>query len=382
MKKIKAISQAYGTAIIFFSFMIFFFLYGCFGTQKTFSSTENRSLQQKPAFSISTFANQTYQKNMESSRSDQFYQRSFFVDMKTNLERKFGKVKFKDVLVGKHNVLFQESTKIEQPKMKTIATALNNFATKYKNLNISMMLVPNKATVWNAALPWSATNQDQQTSMSQFHAMLNKHISWTDVTKALMKHKKEYIYYRSDHHWTTLGASYAFQEWKKQNLKDVQPLPYTLQAISNSFFGTLANQSGDYQGVGDVVSIPVMKSEDYIVDYVNEQKKTASVYHMDAMKTNNPYDVFFGGNHPLIQIHTTSKRNDNLLIMKDSYANSFIPFLLAYYRTITVVDPRYYYDDLDKLIKDNDIQQVLFLYNVNTFFSDTSLTDLLKSSHS
>lgn len=381
MKKVKAISKAYGTAIIFFSFMIFFFLYGCFGHQTTFSATENRVLQEKPRFSMSAFTNKTYQKNMESSRSDQFYQRSSFVDMKTNLERKFGKVKFKDVFVGKQNVLFQESAKADKQKMKTISTSLNAFAMKYKSLKISMMLVPNKATVWNTALPWSAANQDQQTSMSQFHGMLNKHISWIDVVKPLMKHKKDYIYYRSDHHWTTLGASYAFQEWMEQNLKEVEPVPYTLEAINNSFFGTLANQSGDYHGVGDVVSIPSMKAIDYVVDYVNEQKKTASLYNMDAIKTNNPYDVFFGGNHPLIQIHTTSKRKDTLLIMKDSYANSFIPFLLPYYRTITVVDPRYYYDDLDKLMKDNDIQQVLFLYNVNTFFSDTSLTDLLKTSH-
>lgn len=75
----------------------------------------------------------------------------------------------------------------------------------------------------------------------------------------------------------------------------------------------------------------------------------------------------------------TAQTGKRLLVIKDSYANCFLPFLVPYYKSITVVDPRYYYDDLDKLIKEQDIQEILFLYNANTFFSDTSLGELLEA---
>ena len=88
--------------------------------------------------------------------------------------------------------------------------------------------------------------------------------------------------------------------------------------------------------------------------------------------------MFFGGNHSRIDITTPVDENKNLLIFKDSYANCFIPFLQPYFRSIIVIDPRYYYDDVDRLVTDNSITDVLFLYNVDTFMTDTSLADGLE----
>ncbi|MEG0469487.1 MAG: hypothetical protein RR562_06215, partial [Longicatena sp.] len=87
---------------------------------------------------------------------------------------------------------------------------------------------------------------------------------------------------------------------------------------------------------------------------------------------------FLSGNQPLIDISTTVENQRHLLLIKDSYANSFLSYLLPYYNQITIVDPRYYYEDLSQLIKDRSISDILFLYNANTFFSDTSLQSLLK----
>lgn len=71
--------------------------------------------------------------------------------------------------------------------------------------------------------------------------------------------------------------------------------------------------------------------------------------------------------------------NRHLLLIKDSYANSLIPFLINQYRSITVVDPRYYFEDYSRLIKDDLITDVLFMYNTNTFVQDTSLADMLQN---
>lgn len=374
---VKLICRSYGTAIVFFSFIVGICIYSFFVKAQSFSETENRNLQQKPEFSLSSFMEGAYQTDMAKFQSDQYYKRESFVQMKTNIERKLGKVIFQDVFVGRKQILFQKSVLVDTGKLKELSTAFNAFAKNYENLNISVMLVPNKATIWEGSLPHTIKNQNQQERMRTFQSMLSEKISWIDVTKPLLDNKDKYLYYRSDHHWTALGASLGFEAYKQQRLKNIPALPYTLEPINRSFFGTLATKSANYQGRGDVVSIPVMKDQDYIVDYVKEQKKATSIYVREKATSKNPYDVFLGGNHPLVQIRSVATNKVNLLLLKDSFANSFLPFLLPYYRSITIVDPRYYYDDIHTLIKDQKIQEILFLYNANTLFSDTSLQGVL-----
>ena len=125
-------------------------------------------------------------------------------------------------------------------------------------------------------------------------------------------------------------------------------------------------------------------SVQYIVDYVQEDRKSANLYDSEKLESTDKYAVFFGGNYPLIRITTANDtgKEGPLLILKDSYANCFVPFLLTYYDEIIMVDPRYYYDDLTELIKTEKISQILFLYNADTFFEDTSLADVLKGDES
>lgn len=89
--------------------------------------------------------------------------------------------------------------------------------------------------------------------------------------------------------------------------------------------------------------------------------------------------MFFGGNHPLVEIRTTANNGRNLLVFKDSYANSFIQFLYPYFQNIIMVDPRYYYDDIETSITSYGITDVLFLYSADTLLADTNLADTLNA---
>ena len=116
-----------------------------------------------------------------------------------------------------------------------------------------------------------------------------------------------------------------------------------------------------------------------VVNNVNEKKKTATLYDTSKLKGKDKYALFLGGNYPILDIKTTADSTDRLLIIKDSYANSLIPFLIPYYREIVVVDPRYYYDDIEKVMKKDNITSVLFLYNGNTFVKDNSISGVLQN---
>ena len=95
------------------------------------------------------------------------------------------------------------------------------------------------------------------------------------------------------------------------------------------------------------------------------------------LKEKDKYQVFFGGNHAQVDITTTNDTTKRLLIFKDSYANCFVPFLIPYYNEIIMVDPRYYYDNVETLISGKHITDVLFLYNMDTFLTDTSIAGVL-----
>ena len=182
--------------------------------------------------------------------------------------------------------------------------------------------------------------------------------------------------------WTTLGAYYAFQDAKEQlKIADKEQIPMKAYGVSNDFNGTLSAVSGYQTGYKEPIYIYLPEGEnvpEYVVNYVEEQKKTASLYDSSKLEEKDQYGVFLGGNHALVEIKTTASQGGRLLVIKDSYANCFVPFLVPYYREVLVMDPRYYFGDIEKLMTENRIDSVLFLYNANTFFGDRMLAGVLQ----
>ena len=107
--------------------------------------------------------------------------------------------------------------------------------------------------------------------------------------------------------------------------------------------------------------------------------RRTSIYDSSKLKEKDQYQVFMDGNHPVADIRTNAGTGRTLLLFKDSYANSFVQFLLPYYDRILMIDPRYYYDSISSTMSQNKITDVLILYSANTLFTDTSLADCLTS---
>ena len=123
-------------------------------------------------------------------------------------------------------------------------------------------------------------------------------------------------------------------------------------------------------------SIDIFDEEDsksYSVYYNFGKSNNNSIYDFEKLNRKDKYQVFFGGNHPEIKIETRNKNGKHLLVFKDSYANAFIPFLINDYETICVIDLRYFNNDLKKYISDNNISDILVLYNIMNFSNDKSV---------
>ncbi len=200
-----------------------------------------------------------------------------------------------------------------------------------------------------------------------------------DVSGALSAHADEGIYYRTDHHWTSLGAWYAFQA-SAARLGITNPETYTVYTVTDDFEGTLASKSGSH-AVRDSIQIYTAEDSDiyYYVIRSGSTDRISSIYDSSCLEAKDKYTVFFGGNYGTVEICTTADNGRNLLVLKDSYANSFIQFLLPYYENIIMVDARYYYDSLDSILSGYSITDVLYLYSADTFLTDTSLADVLNA---
>ena len=346
---------------------------------ETFSDNENRMLQLFPEVTKQSVFSGRLMTQAENFVADQFFLRDKWIGAKLDMDKLIGKKESNDVYLGKEGFLIEKAVTPNYEEMDKNLEAINNFASAY-NLNMVMSVVPNAVCIREDLLPSGAPSRDQRDDLAYIKSKLGDSITFVDVSETLTAHKTEYIYYKSDHHWTSLGAKYAFDELAP-SLGITQPVPgYQIMKVTEDFSGTMASNSGAFNVKDDIdIYVPETAEDfEYVVEYGDIQQKSATIYNSDALSSKNKYEVFMGGNYSYVSIKTTAQSEKNLLLFKDSYANTFIQFLLPYYRNIVIIDPRYYSDDCRKLLDEREITDVLFLYNMNTFALDNSLAGVLE----
>lgn len=378
-RKIKIYNRALNILIslIFIGFIVVVILFNILKVDNTFSEEENRVLATMPKFTIKSFLSGDFTEEYTKYVEDNFAGKKGFVSIKANLEKLTGKTEFNSIFIGKDGQLFEKFEEGSDEETNSKISAINSFYERYSNLNMSFMLTPTATKVLEENLPKYAPNDDELSYINNVFSGLNNNINTLNPYEALNENKNEYIFYKTDHHWTSKGAYIAYTVMC-ENL-GLTPTPidnFDVVTITNSFYGSLSSKIGIQGKQSDSIDVYIPKESEFIVNYVNAQKKSTSLFDSTYLDKKDKYNVFTGGNHPLINIKTLGDPNKRLLVIKDSYANCFLPFLTPHYGEINVVDLRYFYDDLDKLIENKEITDVLFLYNANTFNSDDSILNI------
>ncbi len=346
---------------------------------KSYSETENRKLAQWPQISLNSLADGRFMTEVEDYVTDQFFLRDQWIKLKLGQDMLMGRRESNGVYLGKNGYLIEIPDTPDMDAVDRNLRAIHDFAARQAGVNTVMALVPNAVYVCEQNLPSHAPVRDQGEDISHARSMTGDVLNFIDLTDTMLMHSTEEIYYKTDHHWTSLGAQYAF-ETLSSALGIQNPVhDYKVYPVTHSFSGTLASKSG-YGGSEDTIEIyvPVTTNLNYVVNYTDTLEKSASIYDSAALEKKDKYEVFFGGNHMRVDISTPLPENKNLLLIKDSYANCFVQFLTPYFRNIIMIDPRYFYESVDKLVSDYGITDILFLYNVNTFMTDTSIADVLE----
>lgn len=342
------------------------------------SDEENRVLTTFPKPSIENIKNKEYMTALEDYSSDQFILRDLWIRLKVRCDLLVGKREFNGVYLGKKKYLMQIPVGMDEKNTKENLEAMNQFRQKNSNLRMNALIVPNAAYIMKDYLPLGAPVRDQGEDMNYIKKQLSGGIGLIDITETLRKHVDEGIYYKTDHHWTSRGAAYGFNAAAKQLEIEGLVSDYKIHTVATDFSGTLASRSG-YHKVKDTVEVyqPENVEYQYLVSDSDNEEKRPTIYDRKALEGKDKYQVFFGGNHGMVDIVTTNDNQRRLLVFKDSYANSFVPFLIPYYNEIIMIDARYYYENVNMLIENKGITDVLFLYNMDTFLNDNSLGDVL-----
>lgn len=362
--------QAELLAVLLIAVVAVFAVLGLLLPDKDFSESENRGLAQFPKLS------ENFLNDLGDYVADQFPGRDLWMSVNLAMNKALGQKEASGVYLGADDYLMQIPAEPDMEQVDRNLQAINAFSEAYPELNMVMCVAPNAVTVLAEKLPENAPVRDQKADLRYIQDSLTN-VTFVDVTKALRLHRSDYLFYKTDHHWTSLAAAYAFEEIAPE-LKIVPPAvnSYTVYTVSNTFEGTLSSKSGSHSA-RDTVDIYVpATSIDYYVEYP-EGDPISSFYNRAALDQKDHYTVFFGGNYSRVDITTTADTGRCLLLFKDSYANCMVQFLYPYFDHITMIDPRYYYDNVELVIKSEAVTDVLFLYNADTYLSDTSLADVL-----
>lgn len=341
------------------------------------SELENRALERRPRFNLTTILSGDFMEQWEKYLSDQFAGRDTWRSLKVSLDRLGGARKENDIYIGKDGQLMEDIEVPDDGRLEANLTAIRDFAETYEDIPVTMMLVPDAACILNDSLPAFARVEDQRQMFSMAERKLGDTVNWVDTVSILNNHKSEKLYYKTDHHWTTQGAFYVFQDAAETlGIEGDVSDDFVSYTVTDSFNGVLAASSG--VGLDEMEQIdiyaPTGGDDDVVVNYVDEGRKTTSLYDSSKLETRDKYGVFLGGNTSVVDIRTVSTSQKRLLVVKDSFADCFIPFLAPYYREIVVVDPRYYSGTMQDIMDSYRITDALILYSGNTFFTDNNIS--------
>lgn len=350
--------------------------------KERFSELENRVLQSAPHLTWDNLLSKKYAEDAESFVTDHFPFRPQWLAVKSSAEQLRLQQENNGIYKGHSGYLLEKFPEPDYAKIQQYAESIKQFTISHREANITFMLAPTSVGMYPERLPWLAPNYPQAKVNQYIADYVQGSVSFIDGFEFLRPHISEPIYYRTDHHWTTNGAYFAYVAYaEKMGWHPLSEKEFHIQTVSNSFLGSYHTRSQLNGVIPDSIEVynPIqpVSTEMYIAD---TGKTITSMYDASFLEKKDQYSYFLGGVHALVKL--TSKldshviKHDKLLVIKDSYAHNVIPFLTLHLPEIHVIDMRYYNGSISDYMSENGIKDVLFLFNTATFIDNSAILKL------
>ena len=372
-KRLSSLKQ-YPVLMAFSLFFIALFVLDMATPDRAYSEMENTTLSQRPALTQFTAKGlNSYFTAYTKYVKDQVFGRDQWISLQSMVETTLlQKEQNGGILLGKEHMMFPRTFGLLSSEERTLpknTSAVESLCQRYPG-KVNVLLAPAASDIYPENVPVNAPLLDENTYLDQLSAAVQAAGGrFVDVRDTLKAHKDEYIYYRTDHHWTSLGAYYAYCAWR-----DVQANAgeWTQEILCGNFRGTTWNK----------VPLPTVPAEEITawyqhptrhVSYNNGQYETESIYERKYLSGSDQYAVFLNSNQAQTVIEGSGK-NGKLLLIKDSYGNTFSQFPVEDYAEVHVLDLRFFKGDVAEYAKENSITDTLVLYGTQNFVSDTTLS--------
>ena len=346
--------------------------------KESFSELENRYLQKAPTLSFSSVVvNGKFMEEAEDYVSDHIAGRDFWVALKAWSERLSGKGENEGVYFGKDDTLLNQVSDPDETQLSQAMDFLNLLA-EQSPVPTYFGVIPTSAAIWQDRLPEGAPTADEESVIRELAG--ESRAQTVDIYGALAAHAEEDIYYRTDHHWTSLGAFYGANAiLSAMGREPLDLADYTPITVSDSFYGTIFSTSGVRWVPPDSIEAYVTEDGVSVTSYPKGEPEPGKLYDASYLTKKNQYAYFLGGNQPLCVVRSgKSGAEGKLLLVRDSYADSLTPFLTERFREIHLIDLRYYRASLQDYIRENGIDEIMVLYGYSNFTTDRNLFLLAK----
>ena len=334
------------------------------------SDVENRTLAQWPEFSWGSLKDGSYTAAVEEYFADQFPLRDAWTGLKARTEQLIGKTEFHGVYLCGDTLI----SKVDTPDEELVTNNLSYITRLAEKTDVSVYLgfIPSAAEVWRDKLPEGAESWDQNAYLSQAAGL---GLPMIDFSAALTAHADEPIFYRTDHHWTSLGAFYgANAVLSALGRPTLDRADFTPQVVSDDFNGTLYSTSGIHWLTPDEMEYWVEEDGISVTSWRTGSPEPAALYERSYLEKKDKYSSFLGGNQPLCVLKNEHNPDGGkILLVRDSYSDSLAPFLAQSFSEVHLLDLRYYRAPVSQYAAENDIDEIVVLYSVPNFITDRNL---------
>ncbi len=223
---------------------------------------------------------------------------------------------------------------------------------------------------------------DEQAAIQYIYDNMDKKVVTIDAFTALKNHSDEYLYFRTDHHWTALGAYYAYSQLMKEKGITPTSLGEYETMVFDDFIGTLyaaSNQTPSLAENPDVVTayIPLATNKMTYTDVDGNVVDYDIIYDVSDWNSDSKYNCFIAGDQPFEEIHNPNMNDgSSCVVIKESFGNAFVPFLVDHYENVYVVDYRYYPEGLTTLIQERNIKDVIFINNISAATTSSLVSNI------
>lgn len=360
---------------IFITALFCVFLFG-FGAahlilpDREFSEQENRYLDTFKAPALETVRTGKFMEDFEDYISDQFPLRDGWIQLKAVTELTLGKQENNKVYFGADGqTLFAHFPQVSDEELSTRVGYVNALAENV-SVPVYFSVIPDKSYVWADRLPADAPNVDDGSTIDRAAALCGDGVNWIGLKDAL---SGDDAFYRTDHHWTTMGAYQGYLALAAAMNGSATVLDYEPTLVSDRFYGTTYSSAGAGWVSPDEMYTWVPEGGVEVTRYPEGKPVPGSLYDLSQLEVKDKYKMFLGGNQPLCVIENPDGEGGRLLVVRDSYSDTLAPFLSLDYGEVHLFDLRYNRTSLKDYVEQNHIDQVLVLYSASNFVTDDNL---------